>query len=657
MDRTPLTSLLAPVALLLAVVLALAFVVGGLGGVVLATTMLIIVAGLLSRLDWTRDDAITQNSLLVFEPAPIPVGPSDLAQPISAPEPGRRSTRRIAGWADAMALSRVRAPEQIATLVVTGFVAVLLGAFLLRGLTTNPVALFCDEAEIGLEAWRSLHRQAELTSIPLFYQHFDYEFGALPVLWTAPFVAIFGLDDFAVRLAAVLPILATLVVIYLTLRRLKTPFALVAVALYAFSPVLIHLSRVNFGHGPALLLVVLGFDRFVVARQTSRVRPAIVAGLLLGASAFGNPSMLVVTPLIVGALCLSEIVFNRRRWSAYATIGWTLLGVAFGFAPLIYRALTNEAFWRRIRDKNLTSAPLLSTDRLHQVVDNYPKYFSLDYLFRVGESGMPGAFVNRHSVPGAGELNLALFPVLGLAVVTLVLRWREPETRFFFPWFVVAALYPLPDVLTTTTRNAPYTVALFGTFLCLPYLAGYAMHGIEILAKEAMSARSTVSQKSDDGGNVSPDLASRGRPGAFATLIAGCLLIWVLVTGWQFYTGPYHNYPNVSANYWGWQYGPEPMIDYFLDHQDQFDEFIMEGDFNQAYVFLDFYIRDPDVRAKASIGDISRLDLTKRQLFGMRKETWDNLAGSQVPPKSYMVIDAIIPYPNGQDAMYLLELR
>lgn len=545
----------------------------------------------------------------------------------------------------------------MAGLVITALVTVLLSSFVLSGLTTNPVALFCDEAEIGLEAWRSLHHQAELTSIPLFYQHFDYEFGALPVLWTAPFVAIFGLDDFAVRLAAVLPILATLVVIYLTLRRLKTPFALVAVALYAFSPVLIHLSRVNFGHGPSLLLVALAFDRFVVSRQSGQARSAIVAGLLLGASAFGNPSMLIVAPLIVGALCLSEIVFNGRRLAAYATIGWTVLGSALGFAPLIYRALTNDTFWRRMRDKNLSSSPIFSTDRLHQVIDNYPKYFSLDYLFRVGEAGMPGGFVTRHSVPGAGELNLAFFPVLGLALVTLVLRWREPDTRFFFPWFVVAALYPLPDVLTTTTRNAPYTVALFGTFLCLPYIAGYAMHGIVMLAKGAVPTRSLASQGPDDDETVSQRVVSRVGSGAFATLIAGCLLIWVVISGWQFYTGPYHNYPNVSANYWGWQYGPEPMIQYFLDHQDEFDEFIMDGDFNQAYVFLDFYIRDPDVRAKASIGNLSRLDLSKRQLFGLRKESWDNLPGSQVPPKSYMVIDAIIPYPNGQDAMYLLELR
>jgi hypothetical protein len=361
--------------------------------------------------------------------------------------------------------------------------------------------------------------------------------------------------------------------------------------------------------------------------------------------------------LIVGALCLSEIVFNRRRLAAYATIGWTILGASIGFTPLIYRGLTNDTFWRRIRDKNLSSAPLWSSDRLHQVIDNYPKYFSLDYLFRVGEAGMPGGFVTRHSVPGAGELNLALFPVLGLAVVTLILRWQAPETRFFLPWFIVAVLYPLPDVLTTMTRNAPYTVALFGTFLCLPYVAGYAMHGIVMLASGEIWAHPTVSQKPEDDRTVSPVADARGNPGGFAIAIGSGLLVWVLVTGWQFYTGPYHNYPNVSANYWGWQYGPEPMIAYFLDHQDEFDEFIMDGDFNQAYVFLDFYIRDPEIRAKASIGNISRLDLSKRQLFGMRKETWDNLSGSQVPPKSYMVIDAIIPYPNGQDAMYLLELR
>jgi hypothetical protein len=452
----------------------------------------------------------------------------------------------------------------------------------------------------------------------------------------------------------VLPILALVVVIYLTLRRLKTPFALLAVALYAFSPVLIHLSRVNFGHGPSLFLVALGFDRFVVARQSGRVRPAIVAGVLLGASAFGNASMLVVAPMMVGALCLSEIVFNGRRIRAYATIGWTMVGTTVGSSPLIYRAFTNDNFWKRLRDKNISAAPLWSTDRVHQVIDNYPKYFSLDYLFRVGEAGMPGGFVTRHSVPGAGELNVVVLPVLILSVVTLVLRWRQPETRFFLPWFVVAALYPLPDVLTTTTRNAPYTVALFGSFLCVPYVAGYAMHGIKMLASWAVPLPKPAADETEE---TSPTVVFVRRSSRLATAIAACLLFWVLVTAWQFYTGPYQNYPNVSADYWGWQYGAEPMINYFLDHQDEYDEFIMDGNFNQAYVFLDFYIRDPDVRARASIGDLSRLDLSKRQLFGVRKETWDSLGASQLPPKSYMVIDAVIPYPNGRDAMYLIELR
>jgi len=83
--------------------------------------------------------------------------------------------------------------------------------------------------------------------------------GVLPLLATAPFITFFGLDAFGIRLTSAVLTLATLLIFYITLRRLKIPFASVAVALLGFTPIIIHVGRVNFGHAPSMFLLVLGY--------------------------------------------------------------------------------------------------------------------------------------------------------------------------------------------------------------------------------------------------------------------------------------------------------------------------------------------------------------------------------------------------------------
>ncbi len=653
-----------PLILVLCFLLAGAGLAWGLSGIIGAGTVIVVVICVLTGTEWVRGET----------PEVGPVGettatgdhvwlnPANGAGASIAAPP--RFTVQLPVWARrAISALPLERPRQ--AVIAVAFVVVVLSGlvFYLRDIGVNPVALFCDEAEIGLESYRLLHGNAETTRIPFFYHHFGYDLGFLPLIATAPFVAIFGLDDFSVRLASAVMMLVTCVVVFGTLRRLRAPFAFVAVALFAFSPIVIHLSRANFGHTPSILMIALGFDRYVVARQTGRRRPAIFAGLFFGAAAFGNPAFYVVVPLVVGAICLSEIIYNGRRIRDYLTVGLTIGFTVISILPLPYRALTDETFWRRFREKNISTAPLLSTDRLSQMIDNYPKYFSRAYLFEVGEVELPGAFISRHSVRGAGLLSDVALPVLLLGLLSLYLLRRDPQARFFLPWFVVAALYPMPDLLTTNEGQAPYTVSVFGSCLCLPFIVGMALRGLEALGGgTARLPRLTrvpavrLRRTWVDSTESPPETPVTVRPWLLPG-VAAVVLLLVTVSGWRFFTGPYHDYPAISADYWGWQYGPKQMIAYYLDHQDEYDEFVLDGNFNEAYIFLDFYILDPDARAQASIGDITRLDPGKRQLFGIRSETWRNIPGSQVPPKSYLVIDAIVPYPNGEDGMYLMEVR
>jgi len=123
----------------------------------------------------------------------------------------------------------------------------------------------------------------------------------------------------------------------------------------------------------------------------------------------------------------------------------------------------------------------------------------------------------------------------------------------------------------------------------------------------------------------------------------------IAVSAVFFVFSTYARYPLVSSGFWGWQAGPREMIGYYLDHQAEYDAFLMEGTFNEPGIFLDFYIDDPAARAEASIGNPESLDLARRQLFGVSRETFETM----LHPADWTVLETV-SYPNAEVAFYLI---
>lgn len=543
----------------------------------------------------------------------------------------------------------------LAAVAVGGFVAVMY----FSKIGANPPGLFCDEAMIGLQAARLLDGEHVLTPNVFFYQHFgNNRLGSLAVFATAPFVAIFGPADTGIRITSAVLMLATVAVIYLTLQRLQTPFAIVPAALFATSPVVVHLARINFAHGPSLLALAVGYWLYVVARLRRSLGYAAAAGAALGLSAYGYSGFLITTPLLLLSILITELAWNRGRWREYAVAGVVAVVCAVWYVPILRRMMTDETFFERMRLKGSANAGMSLGEHLWLMIRNYPKYFSYGFLFAKGESGLPGGFISRHSVLGAGELSRAAIPLLILGCVGIMLSFRHPLARFFAPFFPFAALYPIPDLMTTTDGRPPYVFAVAGGVMAVPFLAGLGMHGLAALLQgRAINQQGAgIARAPVDDGSLLPHTGERSPTHQALRFVSLGLLVLVLVSGWRFWSGPYQRYPLVSADYWGWQYGPRPMISYFLAHHDDYDQFVMDGDFNEAWVFLDLYIRDSEIRQKAVIGDVSLVDPTKRQLFGMRAERWQTLVNATPLLETVLRVREVIRYPNGQDAMYLLDV-
>ena len=540
-----------------------------------------------------------------------------------------------------------RIPTWLATVVIAALVAFAYGFDLGR----NPFGFFCDEALIGIKAQELLRGERPDGAFPFFFDHFGYTSGTLPLYATAPFVWLFGLTEFAVRLASVFFMVATFAVLYGIFRHLRLSAPWLPVLIFALSPVVIHLSRVNFGHTPSLFLIASGYALYLLGRDRGRIALSMLGGAAIGLSAYGYPGFYLATALFVASLTLTELVAVRFRPRRVGHLVALAIVAGICFIPIAHQALTSPDFSNRFDDKDTAGYGLVSIDRAESMIQNVQKYYSYEFLFADGETGLPGSFILRHSVTGAGLLSRTAIPLLLLGIVAFLLARGGPGKRAFAPFFVLVLLYPLPDLVTTTMGSAPYTFSVFTAALLVPFVIAY---GLEVLAVHRAS-RERAGTDAPESGN-SGQGANRPDPlGAIWTRLISVRVITfaVAISGFLFVFATYAAYPLTSSGYWGWQSGPRDMIGYYQDREQNYDAFYMESVFNQGEVFLDFYIDDPDVRKKAFIGGVEAINTSQRQLFGFSRETWQNPDHQQL--FSTFAIRETVHYPDGTDAFYLVE--
>ena len=120
--------------------------------------------------------------------------------------------------------------------------------------------------------------------------------------------------------------------------------------------------------------------------------------------------------------------------------------------------------------------------------------------------------------------------------------------------------------------------------------------------------------------------------------------------GISFYTKLYDLYPQNSSDFWGWQAGPRDIMQFFKENESHYDEFYLEGAFNEPEVFLDFYLTSPSMRAKAFTGNTEKYKEGKKQLFALTRESWEKLEDKDV-----FILKKTIYYPGGKEAFRIIE--
>lgn len=328
-----------------------------------------------------------------------------------------------------------------------------------------PFELFGDEIDVGLQANSILKTGADYhgNKFPLLFRSFSEFRLPLFIYSDVPFIALFGLNEWGVRMVSVFWGLMGIVGAYLLINRLfNQKVAIICGFILALSPW--HLQYSRQGGIESLTLVTFAtFGVWAFFKGLESLRWLIISAVLFSLTFYVYATAAVFTPLIVTLLIIlfrAKILLFKTKLFIPLIIGIIIL------IPYININLTSKggerfssiSIWS---DKKLIDDIMLkrryeeeSTGRLfhnrpfiylYEASGNYLKSLSLDFLFFRGDPNL------RHSTGGMGEFYFIELLSVTLGFIFLVRnKFKSKNSFLILGWLLIA---PIPSSLTKDGGN------------------------------------------------------------------------------------------------------------------------------------------------------------------------------------------------------------
>lgn len=503
------------------------------------------------------------------------------------------------------------------TAIVLWFLVIV--GFLVRlyKIDVVPAGFFADEASIGYNAYALLTKGTDEYDIPhpFFFRSFgDYRL-PVPIYSNIPFVAVFGLNEFSVRLTTALFGTGTIVIIYFLTQRLfqSKPIALFASLFLTISPWHIHFSR--FGSEYIYFPFWFSLALYLFLKGLENKKFLFISFFVFGISLYTYYTALFTVPIFL--LLLITIFFKRLM--EHKRIAVLSVGIFFiTLLPFLKGIQEGTVLTRWQRVSILVGRNQETTSR---VVSAYIAHFSPAFLFAKGDIDYPGHFITRFSVRGTGELYWLQLPLLILGISSLFfMRQIRKQLAIIGVWFI---LYPLGSSLTGTDGGGPFAFrSIFGV---IPF---QILSGVGLVYLISLTKMRIIK----------------------VTIITLFLVIASL--SFKDYLYRYFvEYPLYSSDFWGWQYGPREIMKYFLSQKDNYDQMYIMGNFNSPEIFIRFYDPENTCQNSCQIGGLEQLDFSKSQLFAIGFDRFKEMQEYGFEVKK------IINYPNATPAFYIGEIK
>lgn len=356
---------------------------------------------------------------------------------------------------------------------------ILFFALFLRTYRLDYLELFGDELDAGYQSYSILSTGHDYKGnfLPSYVHSFS-EWRAPALMYAmVPFIKVFGLNEWGVRVGPAVFGVLSIFAFYLLLLQLKVEkkIGLITSFLLAITPWHIQYSRAGFEI--TLLSCFILFGLYFLIRKN-----IIISALLLSLSLYTYSTANVLMPMsVILTLCFYKLDFKKF-------VKFVLFGILFSL-PIIY-----QLFFGHVFDRFTTLNILNNKEVVAEVNDyrngvnqsfvskffynkyiisakkilfNYTNAFSSNFLFNEGDVTF------RHSLHQVGNLYWIEIPLIILGLI-FVLR----HNKYLL---IIGFLLIAPTASSLTIDGYNHATRLFFMVYPLSFLAGYGFYNLSKL--------------------------------------------------------------------------------------------------------------------------------------------------------------------------------
>jgi 4-amino-4-deoxy-L-arabinose transferase-like glycosyltransferase len=442
---------------------------------------------------------------------------------------------------------------------------IVLFAFFLRiwHVNINPPAISWDEASIGYNAYSILKtgkdEHGKFLPLDTFAAFGDYK-PPVPIYLTVPFVAVFGLNELAVRLPSVLAgALTVLVLSFLVLELFgnkQVLLALLSSFLLAISPWHIMLSRAGFEGNIALFFITLGVYLVLHTRWDAMYLYVCFLPFVAGVYTFNSARY--AGPVIALASCIYVYTSIHKHKKQ---IIWGIIIACMALLPITPHLLSKQARLRFEEVSIFTDLRTVLTSNTRRQVDGFSKLSTLVHNRRIGYAreylihffdNLEPRFLFIHgdgnpkfSIQDSGQLLLVTAPFLVYGFFAVFADY--PAAGLLLLVWLIASIAP-----AAVARETPHALRIENS---LPVFIIFIAYGISFFRKK------------------------------FYLFSVVCLLITMnFLYFWHNYTV---HYPKEYSG--EWQYGYKQAIELAESKKSSYDTIVLTESIGRPYIYALFY--------------------------------------------------------------------
>jgi 4-amino-4-deoxy-L-arabinose transferase-like glycosyltransferase len=372
------------------------------------------------------------------------------------------------------------------------YLSILVIAIILRfyQLGNIPPGVNRDEAALGYNAFSILKtgRDEYGKYFPISFESFgDWKLPAYVYL-TIPFIKIFGLSDFSVRLlssiAGIVTIALTPLLCYLLFENIT--ISLLSMFMIAIAPWHIHFSRIAYEANLAVCFVTIGSICLLKSfSNDKKLWLLIISAIFFALTLYtyhGNhifSVLLIVTSIIIYFqklkknrysiisllifLILSAIIFSITIFGADKT---KISGIGILSSPgIVHEKIEiprnehsdpNNPFVKLVHNKY--------TLVVETVIFNYISSFSPEFLFTRGGTN------HSHNIEGFGNLYYLDSVFIFIGIIVMIKNFRNKNFLFVLGWFFIS------PIAGSITKDAPHSARMFAVFPILSIVSGLGIY-------------------------------------------------------------------------------------------------------------------------------------------------------------------------------------